>query len=296
MGEYGRLIERLDDWKGDVVRMCKDRQWRIMACVMLWCAVLLCGTAWALMDGIVWPEATGELVSTANKLTIDYSHADQGYVMVHGSPNKGLKLQVETKKGKLLYDINSNEEWEIIPLQLGDGQYTFSLFVPASGGKYASGGKMTIEAALGNDNAPYMIPTQYVYYQPDTLAVAKSDEICAGLTTDQEKFDAIREYIKENYQYDFAKAKSVTTGTLPSVDYAWDTGMGICQDLAALAACMLRVQGIPTRLDIGWVGKQRYYHAWNNVYLNGQFVQYDPTTDVTNNAVPSGQYQLERWY
>ena len=267
-----------------------------MTCVMLWCLVLLCGTAWALMDGIVWPEATGEMVSTADKLTIDYSHANQGYVMVHGpATNKGLKLQVDTKKGKLAYDINNQEEWEIIPLQLGDGQYTFSLFVNASGNKYASGGKVTIEAKLDSDNAPFMIPTQYVYYQPDTLAVAKSDEICEGLTTDQEKFDAIRAYIKENYQYDFAKAKSVKSGTLPSVDYAWDTGMGICQDLAALAACMLRVQGIPTRLDIGWVGGN-YYHAWNNVFINGQFVQYDPTTDVTNAAVPGGGYKLERYY
>ena len=276
--------------------MCRAHQWRTMACVMLWCLVLLCGTAWALMDGIVWPEASGDVVETSDKLTIDHSHADQGYVMVHGpSTDKRLKLQVETKAGKLVYDINSKEEWEIIPLQLGNGNYTFSLFLQASGNKYASGGKMTITAELGNDNAAFMIPTQYVYYQPDTAAVAKSDEICEGLTTDQEKFEAIRAYIKENYPYDFTKAATVTTGTLPSVDYAWDTGMGICQDLAALAACMLRVQGIPTRLDIGYVGKN-YYHAWNNVLLDGQFVQYDPTMDVTDAAVPGGSYRLERYY
>lgn len=276
--------------------MVRDRQWRIMACVVLWCLVLLCGSAWALMDGIVWPEATGEMVETSNKLTVDYSHADQGYVMVHGpSTDKGLKLQVDTKSGKLAYDINGKAEWEIIPLQLGSGQYTFTLFQHASGKKYSPEGKVSISTDLGNENAAYLIPSQYVYYQPNTAAVAKSDEICAGLTTDQEKFDAIRAYIKENYEYDFAKAKSVKGGTLPSVDYAWDTGMGICQDLAALAACMLRVQGIPTRLDIGWVGKN-YYHAWNNVYINGQMVQYDPTVDVTDAAVPGGGYRLDRWY
>lgn len=276
--------------------MCKDRQWRIMACVMAWCLVLLCGTAWALMDGIVWPEATGEAVSTADKLTVDYSHADKGYVMVHGpATDKRLKLQVDTKSGKLVYDINGKQEWEIIPLQLGKGQYTFSLFVQASGNKYASGGKMSITADLDNDNAAFLVPTQYVYYEPDTPAVAKSDEICAGLTSDQEKFDAIRAYIKGNYQYDFVKANTVTTGTLPSVDYAWENGMGICQDLAALAACMLRVQGIPTRLDIGYVGKN-YYHAWNNVVIDGQLVQYDPTMDVTDAAVPGGGYRLERYY
>ena len=275
--------------------MVRDRQWRIMACVVLWCLVLLCGSAWALMDGIVWPEATGEMVETSNKLTVDYSHADQGYVMVHGpSTDKGLKLQVDTKSGKLAYDINGKAEWEIIPLQLGSGQYTFTLFQHASGKKYSPEGKVSISTDLGNENAAYLIPSQYVYYQPNTAAVAKSDEICAGLTTDQEKFDAIREYIKENYTYDYVQANTVSGGTLPSVDYAWEKGMGICQDLAALAACMLRVQGIPTRLEIGYIGGN-YYHAWNSVVINGQQVQYDPTVDVTD-AMPNGNYRLERWY
>ena len=276
--------------------MFGKRQWRTMVCLVAWCLVLLCGTAWALMDGIVWPEATGEVVNTSDKLTIDSSHADQGYVMVRGAAsNKRFKLQVQMDKSTLMYDINNEGEWEIIPLQLGEGKYVFSLFVQASGNKYASGGKLAVEAELPNENAPYLIPTQYVLYMPETAAVAKSDEICEGLTTDQEKFEAIRAYIKENYEYDFAKAKSVTAGTLPSVDYAWDNGKGICQDLAALAACMLRVQGIPTRLEIGYVGKN-YYHAWNNVVLNGQLVQYDPTVDVTDAAVPGGNYRLERWY
>lgn len=276
--------------------MRKERRWLTAVCVMLWCVVMLCGTAWALMDGIVWPEATGEVVETADKLTIDESHMEKGFVMVHGpATDKALKLQVEKDGAKLMYDINGKQDWEIIPLQLGDGKYTFSLFVSAGGNKYASGGKLAVNAKLDSQNAAYLVPTQYVYYEVDTPAVAKSDEICEGLTTDQEKFDAIREYIKENYEYDFKKAQSaLPAGTLPSVDYAWEKGMGICQDLAALAACMLRVQGIPTRLEIGYVGGN-YYHAWNSVVINGQAVQYDPTVDVTD-AIPGGNYRLERYY
>ena len=275
--------------------MFRDRQWRTMACVVLGCLVLLCGTAWALWDGIVWPEATGEVVDISNKLTIDSSHADLGYVMAHGpETSKRLKLRVQKDGATLDYDINGKGEWEIIPLQFGNGNYTFSLFINSSGNQYASGGKMNIKAQLSNDNAAYLVPTQYVYYEPETKAVAKSDELCEGLTTDQEKFEAIRAYIQENYQYDFVKANTVTVGTLPSVDYAWENGMGICQDLAALAACMLRVQGIPTRLDIGYVNGN-YYHAWNNVLLDGQFVQYDPTMDVTQ-ALPNGKYTLQRYY
>ena len=276
--------------------VCKNHQRLVTVCLMLLFMILLCGTAWALLDDLAWPEASGEARQTADKLTVDYSHADLGYVMVHGpSTDKRLKLRVNCNGMELQYDINGKEEWEIIPLQFGEGTYTFSLFLGAGGNKYQSGGKMTVSAKFGNPNAAYLMPNQYVYYDKDTPAVAKSEEICEGLTTDQEKFDAIRAYIKENYVYDFVKANSaLPAGTLPSVEYVWNSGMGICQDLAALAACMLRVQGIPTRLDIGHVGGN-YYHAWNSVIINGQLIQYDPTADVSSIPLDMG-YRLERYY
>ena len=40
-------------------------------------------------------------------------------------------------------------------------------------------------------------------------------------------------------------------------------------DYASLAAAMLRSQGIPTKLIIGWVqsGGSEVYHAWNMIWL-----------------------------
>ena len=40
---------------------------------------------------------------------------------------------------------------------------------------------------------------------------------------------------------------------------------GICFDYAALMTAMLRTQGIPTRLVIGYAGE--LYHAWISVYI-----------------------------
>jgi len=40
---------------------------------------------------------------------------------------------------------------------------------------------------------------------------------------------------------------------------------GICFDYAVLMASMLRLQGIPAKLAIGYAGK--VYHAWINVYI-----------------------------
>ena len=56
---------------------------------------------------------------------------------------------------------------------------------------------------------------------------------------------------------------------------------------------MLRVQGIPTRLMVGYAGKM--YHAWNIVLINGEEVFYDPTLELS--AIESGQtYTVERYY
>lgn len=93
--------------------------------------------------------------------------------------------------------------------------------------------------------------------------------------------------------YDYVKAATVAGGTLPDIDGCYEKKMGICQDLAALAACMLRVQGVPTRLMVGYAGKM--YHAWNSVVIDGEEVLYDPTLELS--AIESGQtYTTERYY
>lgn len=256
--------------------------------------LLALGTVLALMDGLHWPEASGSASRTSEKLTVDYSHADLGYVMVKGpETKKKLKLIVKKDEKEARYDINGQKEWEIIPLQFGSGKYSITLYVNASKNSYTAGGRVSVTAEFSRPNAAFLVPNQYVNYGADTPVVAISDEICAGLSTDREKFDAIRAYIKKNYVYDYIKAATVTTGTMPDIDGAYKKGMGICQDLAAIAVCMLRVQGIPAQLMIGYVGKN--YHAWSNVLIDGEGVRYDPTLDVQGTST-NAAYKVERYY
>ena len=54
----------------------------------------------------------------------------------------------------------------------------------------------------------------------------------------------------------------------PDPDETMKTGKGICFDYAALAAAMLRSQGIPTKLIFGYVSPDDLYHAWNMFYTD----------------------------
>lgn len=272
--------------------MRKKRGWRRAAALAL-SAVLLAGTALALYDAI-WPQQSGTDVLTSKSLVVDAGNAAQGYILARGKENKKrLKLRVTQGQYKLTYDLNTAGEYEVFPLQLGDGSYTVELFENVSGKKYAAEGKVTVRVKLDDPYAPFLGPNQYVHYTQDTEAVKTSYALCEGMTDDREIFETIRAYIKANYMYDYVKAATVAGGTLPDIDGCYEKKMGICQDLAALAACMLRVQGVPTKLMVGYAGKM--YHAWNSVVIDGEEVLYDPTLELS--AIESGQtYTTERYY
>ena len=69
--------------------------------------------------------------------------------------------------------------------------------------------------------------------------------------------------------------------------------MGICQDLSAVTAAMLRTMGIPGRLIIGYADDN--YHAWTQTVVDGNDEFFDPTAAVGGiNSVKT--YSVERYY
>ena len=105
------------------------------------------------------------------------------------------------------------------------------------------------------------------------------------------------EYIKENIVYDYDKAAGDVTGYVPDPDQTLSSGKGICFDYASLAAAMLRSQGIPCKLVVGYAGT--VYHAWINAYSQKQgwisnaiyfdgttWKLMDPTFASTGNSSP----------
>ena len=256
-------------------------------------------------DTAVWPDPSGEDVRSNGKLVIDCSHGDIGYVMVRSAQETGraLKLRVsyvnpdleeddEGKYGQLIYNINNKGEFEPIPLQLGSGYYEFSLFENVKGTKYSAEGKVALSVELEDENAAFLVPNQYVNYDPESETVKKSDELCEGLTP-AECYEAICDFMASEFSYDFVRATTISPGTLPEVDPSFEKRSGICQDMSAVMVTMLRVQGIPAQLVIGYV--DQYYHAWTVAIVDGEERFFDPTVAV-GALTPNMKYSVERKY
>ncbi|MBQ9300785.1 MAG: hypothetical protein IJ214_09760 [Clostridia bacterium] len=262
-----------------------------LAVALLAVTLLLCGTA--LADNTVWP-ATGQDVKKNGKMKLDVSYTSNGYFMaaVQSKNKHKLKLRVVKSGETLTYDLNGNGDYEVFPLQLGNGKYEISLYENVSGKKYSQEGKVTISVSLKASTIPFLGPNQYVNYTRASEAVAKAADICAG-KSGKEAFDAVCGFMKSGFVYDYVKAVTIKAGVLPDIDGSYKKKMGVCQDLAAIMACMLRTQGIPSKLMIGYADKQ--YHAWTVTVINGEEVFYDPTAAL--NAISKvKEYTLERFY
>ena len=255
---------------------------------------LLFGMIGAASAETKWPEPPGWQLLTDGKLQLDADHVDEGYIQVSllGSSSHRLKLRIIVGQSQMTYDLNNEGRFEVFPLQMGNGKYEVSLYENVSGTKYAAAGKVSFDVTLNSPDACFYYPNQYVYYNKTTTAVATAAELCAGQTP-QEAYKTICLYLKGNYTYDFDKARVVPAGALPDVQGCYDAGKGICQDLSALTCCMMRTQGIPARLMIGYADGN--YHAWVEARLDGSEYFFDPSATI-GGVQTFRTYSVERYY
>lgn len=213
------------------------------------------------------PLASGTVVYQEGGSCIDASNASSGYVMVKQSgSSKRLKVQI-IKNGTYNYDLNNGGSFETFPLQMGSGQYTVRIMQNVSGNSYIELYSAAINASLGSSLSPYLYPNQFVNYTASSGAVRKAFGLCMNAQTDLDKVKSIYNYIINNISYDTYKASTVSGGYLPNVDSILSSRRGICFDYAALMACMLRSQGVATKLVVGTVSPKNANHAWNEVYI-----------------------------
>lgn len=246
-------------------------------------------------DAAKWPAEPSGNLQTSGKLVADLSNAKEGYFLaaITAPTNHKMKMRVQKGDVTMTYDMNLKGEYDIFPLQLGSGHYDILLYENVSGKKYSQAGYLGLDVQLDREDAAFYYPNQYVDYTILSAAVAKAAELCDGMTDPLQIYETLCNYMKTSFLYDYVKAVTVQAGALPDIDGSYEKKMGVCQDLSAILACMLRTQGIPCRLIIGYADKQ--YHAWTTTEINGKEYFFDPTAAL--NAIATVKdYSVERYY
>ncbi len=221
------------------------------------------------------PMASGTATAKNDAAVIDYSNAADGYVMVKwtGGGNPRIKVQIKGPNcpDKYKYNLRTDGEYDVFPLSDGNGTYRISVHKNMYDDQYSDVLAAKVDAKLTDEFAPFIRPNQYVNYSDDSEAVAMAAQLIAdaGIEDNLSKVGVIYEWVVTNLKYDTAKANQVKkgelTGYLPDVDSVMNEKKGICFDYAALMSAMLRSQGVPIKLVVGYTSTG-VYHAWINVW------------------------------
>ncbi len=215
---------------------------------------------------VLKPEASGVTVYGNADATIDASNAADGYVMVSYTGDAAkVRMLIETPAGNTYnYLMDLDGQYDVYPLSEGSGTYKIGVYENLHDDQYAAAFTQSVSVTLKDEYSMFLYPNAYVNFDASSSAVKKGQELASGCNSDIDVVKAVYKYIAGNITYDYDKAETVQSGYIPKVDDTLATGTGICFDYASLMGAMLRSQGIPTRLEIGYAGTE--YHAWISVY------------------------------
>ena len=139
--------------------------------------------------------------------------------------------------------------------------------------------------------SPYLINGGATRWDTQTEELA--DEICAGCETDEEKVQAIYQWIIYNLEYDYDYSAFIQYFDIRKT---LRTYKGVCYDFSNLFAALCRSQNIPCYVVDGTSYETAAQHTWDRVYYNGSWWDVDVTNDTTCTAkekVLYGFHKLE---
>lgn len=224
---------------------------------------------------VAMPEAPGTNVVTNEGPEasgfIDLSNIGQGYVAASCTTPVNVRFQVAMGSTNYIYTLPNDGTLTYYPLSSGSGNYSLTMFVQTTGTEYIYFLQAEANAQLVSDKAPFIVPNQIVNYTPDSAVVAFSHELTQHASNDLEVIQQVYHWIQNNVTYDEEKASTIQESTtyVPDVDEILQKKTGICYDYAALAAAMLRANGIPCQLIMGNVKTPEggsLLHAWNMIW------------------------------
>lgn len=234
--------------------------------IILTLCFLMCGAGvTAKSTPKVYTPENGKKTFSGGSAKLDVSNTAEGYFIANYSgKNKKVKLQVECPDGET-YSYNLHGGEEVFPLSAGDGTYKIGIYENVSGNKYSKALQESVKVSVKNTYGPYLYPNQYVNFNAKSEVVKAANTLGKKVTKDIDLVTEVYNYVTSHIKYDYDKAANLETNYTSNPDAVLKDGSGICIDYSAVMASMLRSQGIPTRLEIGYAGKA--YHAWISTYI-----------------------------
>ena len=153
------------------------------------------------------------------------------------------------------------------------------------------------------NSADYIGQTEQIQSE-DSEIIELSKSITLGINDDYDKARAIHDWVATNIYYDF---DALSSGNYSGMDAknVLITKKGVCEGYANLVAALLRCQNIPCRIQSGYalgidtnqewnttnISTTDGNHAWNEVYVNGEWIIIDATWD-SQNKYKDGRYEM----
>jgi len=227
------------------------------------------------MSGALYPTASGTKVFESSRIKVDYGNSRFGYMIVTciGEQTLSFKLRLSKDDRTVLFEMRGGST-DTIPFIFGSGKYDIEAFAKVQSPAYARILKGSIDVQLISPDIVFRYPNQKVNYTKHSLIVLDTENTLKkfNMQTESEKMTLMYNWILNNFKYDTELARNVQPGYLPDPDRTLLTRKGICCDIAAMFAAMMRSQGILCKYVTGWVTMptgQTPYHAYNEVYIDG---------------------------
>lgn len=231
---------------------------------------------------LLWVVLLMVSISAVYADTIDTGSIDKGIVKISYTSTEKVAFRVMVTKGtqKIVYPFFADGRTDAFPLQLGNGTYSVALLKNVGDKRYVYVEQKSVELNLKDPNVVYLNSVQNVEWTTKDAPIVYGDKILSTYKKDSDKLNRAYSYMINSVDYDYDKIKTLTTEYIPNINSTYKSLKGICYDYSALLASMQRAQGIPTRLVKGYSKFVEGYHAWNEVYIDGEWYIVDTTVDA----------------
>lgn len=223
---------------------------------------------------------------------IEFNDNKNGTVTVTCEGMETTKMAVTVKKdgmnNQYNYFFDDPQKGIDVPLTAGNGLYKISVLKHIEDSRYSPLSSQEISLELDDSNAAFLTSNAMIQWSTKNSAIKKANKLTKKCKNNNAKVTALYKYLVKNYHYDYDKYKDNSSGNLayytPDINATYADKKGICYDLSALTASMMRSVGVKTKMITGYPKSEYFngsqYHAWNKYYYNKKWYIIDITCDV----------------